>query len=1600
MILLSKIFANKKGADLTPSTRVRWDLDVIHSGADSTSYQTHVKAGAIGPGSRQLRQSYFGSIGFSASILLAVFLLTVSNKVEAGFIMNIPNDSIKVATLSKVTTSLTKIPVTVKNELYRTFEGLHLEENSLAPVDPILIPNLPLADSILEKRNHAHSLLEKVMSGQRFLETLDALSEIELPIGIVKPGGILDYSILIDRINFTSQGAVMEVYVSLALPQSGDRIAFNGKIPLSKEGGIAGTAKVMLLGDHAIQLSNSSLLTIKGSNNTYVEFDCNGFKGISIEAEVQFSRDLIVPEDDKGNVTVNSDRVKVTFTTYAQSLNDLMVGITIPPFQVKGLKGVGFKVNQAFLDWSDLANPPGLSFPASYTSPFKQTGNEMLWQGFYLQRLEVRLPASFAKRQNDQRVTMGVEKMILDDQGFNGDVFAEHVIESGDMSGWAYTLDRLKLGLVTNQITAFEIVGKLTIPIVKTADGKNSQFGYIAQRGADGNYIFAVSVQSKLNLPLLIADVNLFPGSSVTVRENNNRFFPTANLNGELGIKGTGKGVKANFTKIHFEGLRISTEEPHLDIQSLGYGGAEPNSVSKFPVVIRNIELKKDGHDRLGLGFDLNINIGGKPEDEGFSGTAMLMVWAKHEMQDIKDAEGQVIGSTRDNWKFDKVELGGVGIKIKKPQVYDLAGTINFFDGDPIYGDGFKGTAKGSLSKFGGIEAMMLFGQTPTFRYWYADGLIKLNTGVILVPGALFATGFGGGFYLNMKQSPQAPASSIGETKSGVYYLPDENTNGIKAFMTIGTVRPEAMNGDVGLEVVINRHGGINSVTLTGNANFMSLQQLAESKMKELASSAAAGKLAEKLAGMLKGQVFGNMKLMFDNENDVFHGNLEIYVNVAGGIVRGISDGNKAGWAVLHFEQHDWYVLIGTPDQPIGLEVARIFKAESYFMLGKHLPGSPPPPSQVTEILGNVNLDYMRDFNALESGLSFAFGLHFVVDTGDLRFLMFYGRFAAGTGVDFMLKDYGTQYHCEGSSAAMGINGWYANGQAYAFVTGKIGIKVNLKFYKGNYDIISLGAAAILQTKGPNPFWMKGIVGGYYRILGGLVKGQCKFEVTVGKDCKPVGEQSVLGDVKMIAEISPTNNSNNIDVFNAPQVAFNVPVGEIFEITDEQNRIHFFRATLDEFAVLDGTQQINGALQWNADNNVVIFDGDDILPGEKKLKAKARLSFEEKINGHWNKVKFQGKIVEEIAETNFETAKAPDYIPANNVALSYPLAGQVNFYPKEYNQGFIQLKDGQPYLFNPEKEWVQKIRMTDAISQRYLESDFIYNQSERKVKFTIPTGFENAKVYHFEILNIPKQNTVIDANVQNVQTELNSEDAGSATLTTKKIEGQLDRLEVKSLYSSNFRSSKYNTFTEKMKAITLDQAMRETIGVSIFQIDAYIIGDELFDAAEVSGTTNCKQLINMEAILDGNAWYQNYAYPIIYEGYPLLGWMKVGRVNPERLGIPPVRDMYFDNFTQKLSLSENAVDFTPLPFTREFVAYNVGESAAYDFYDMRRHAVNYVVDNPSLNTRRLEKLILQPLPRIRYGAYRFRINYVIPGTDKANSYYEWEVFNRIPDYDN
>jgi hypothetical protein len=400
---------------------------------------------------------------------------------------------------------------------------------------------------------------------------------------------------------------------------------------------------------------------------------------------------------------------------------------------------------------------------------------------------------------------------------------------------------------------------------------------------------------------------------------------------------------------------------------------------------------------------------------------------------------------------------------------------------------------------------------------------------------------------------------------------------------------------------------------------------------------------------------------------------------------------------------------------------------------------------------------------------------------------------------------------------------------------------------------------------------------------------------------------------------------------------------------------------------------------------VVIFDAIDILPGEKKLTARARLTFEERINGVWTGVKFGGAVVEETADTEFTTGPAPDYIPPSNVSFSYPLISQRNFLPKEFPQGFIQLINGQSYLFENSPEFTQKIRFTETVTQRTLDADFTYATGERKLTFPLPGDLANSKDYKFEVVNVYNESVAIDANVLNVETNLHPSDSGGAVLTTKSIEGNLDKKDVKVLYTSDFRTSKYNTFVEKLNSITLGQPMRFARFRYALVLSSRIFGDENFEG-ELIGNG---KLIHTEAVLTDNTWYNTHVFPVIYENYPYNGWQFDRDVSV--LGNPPVRDIVFERSNNLPSVSSG--------FTNESVVFNMGESVELDFSVMKQKAANYVVDRPQLLTPRIEKILLGPHPYIRYGAYKIKLDYKIPGVNTPTSTFMWQLFNDIPDPD-
>ncbi|MEM9340097.1 MAG: hypothetical protein AAGA66_15280, partial [Bacteroidota bacterium] len=1368
---------------------------------------------------------------------------------------------------------------------FRSFKSLEYltAATSLIETD-VLTPeaymDTTITATIAKQRARAQAVFDEVREAGRYVDVLDETSFLELPVGIRKTTGNIEYTILIDSITLKPDGAYLTTFMAFTLPGSGKTIKFRGSgIKFSKNGGIQPEdGKMELLGDYAIPFNDKTLLILKGDGETSVSFDCDGFQNMNLSAEILFSRDFMVPDLPDG--TKGSGRVTTSFKTSLTDWNDFLVEVSIPDFQVVGVDGMGFTVSNAVFDYSDYRNSTSVVFPENYLSEVGLTENIETWRGFYIRDLGVRMPNHFKKAESNERTRFSGKNMIIDRSGFTGFLEGENLINrgEGDLNGWAYSLEYIFLDFQSSQLLSGGFEGDLVIPITD----ENKSFEYTALISPDNEYEFSVVMNDTLNFPMFkTSKVELLPNSSVEVIIKDDKFLPKANLYGSMDIKTGEKGV--SLAAIQFENLQVQTVGPHLKADYFSFGSETTTQLlSDFPVQIKNVGFRNISESESALDFDLFVNV-----TEHFSGDAGVSLVGKR------------IKERRTKWKFHKFEVHEIGLEIKTG-AFDIEGRLRFYKNDAVYGNGFNGQIKTTIHSLSlEVNSTAIFGNVDGFRYWYFDAGVKLPVGITVVTG-LDITGFAGGAYQRMGIDMQG-GSELGETRSGLIYAPKSNYGlGLKASISFASTGLKTnYNGEAGFEIAFFKGGGIRYIAFKGNIYFMTspLEEdlnAIRDKAKKLGNAVAklekagggtpdGGMIAKnkeedqtltKIYGPVgassgdKGPISAHAFVEMDFENNSLYGLFEAYVNVAGGVIKGVGPDGRAGWIEFYFGRDDWYIYVGTPTDRVGLSagIGPIRASlNSYFMMGTTIPGSPPPPDEVSEILGGIDLDYMDDLNALGSGAGIGFGSAFSIDTGDLTFLMFYARFKAGSGFDVMLKDYGNA-QCIGRGP-LGINGWYANGQAYAYFDGAIGISVKVFGKRKKVEILSIGAAAILQAKLPNPFWMRGAVGGRFSVLGGLVKGSCSFEITLGEECRIQQEGSIVETIEVIADVSPVDGEPDVSVFSTPQAVFNLSVNEVFTMVDYDEKLKRFRIKLDYFRVKDGSKTIPGVIDLNVDKNVAAFDAHDVFPPKRKLLAEAQVSFEEFRNGRWQAVIVEGKKYTEYMATSFKSGEAPDHIPLENVAYSYPIINQLNFYKDEYLSGYIVLKKGQPYLFEAGPEWKQRGRFIELKSGQSKYFDYRYSRGNKEVAFNLPRGMVPDEIYKFELVNLPAQ--AAGAIDRNIRTETKAIGDGGTQVTARRAEGSIQQLQAKAIFETHFRTSKFATFRSKITSQTITRTSRE---IAFLWEGLYLNNDvrtsELYSGEELTGNeyTSYKPMVQLTADLKGNAYFERNINPLIYSG--------------------------------------------------------------------------------------------------------------------------------------
>jgi hypothetical protein len=1368
-----------------------------------------------------------------------------------------------------------------------------------------------------EAISQAQKLFNTIETEGRYIENLLALVEsgktIALPVGISQTSaeGNVKYTLGIYQIKFRADRAVVTAFLKIDVPQSvknqhgATSLFLGGTIGLSYAGGIVEPKKLSLLGDFEIDLDGANAIILKGSNNgqaSFAEVDCDGFKELNLQAEVLFSRDVIQPVAADGTIDTNPEnRVRGSFTlNRVKNWNDILAEVDFSgnDFQIKGLDGFIFGLQHAVVDMSDVKNATAFKGPANYPQAI-----DNLWRGVFIESIKVVLPPQFAKRNNRDRLSFEAKNILIDQLGVSGNFTANTgailSIDEGSAGGWAFSVDNFSLNIVTNTVQGGGFGGGIKLPI----DDKSvlAYTATIQQVQNQTKYVLNVKVKDQLQFDLWqAAKVSLDQNSHVTLEVENNLFKPKAVLNGKMTIlpmAGTAETSPLGNLEVAFEELTLQAEAPYLSVKALGYKENNQSALANFPVSIPELYMTTS-ESTATLTMKIKVNLMNS-QDGGFGGDASLKIIGAIKQGDIL------------SWQHVRTDLSAVSVEVVNP-AFDLKGNIQLFDQDATYGQGFAGSVDLKLKTLGnaGVKAKALFGRKQDYRYWYADVMVGLGAGIPLVPGALNLNSIGGGAYYNMKMVGKADntnSNSIGASPSGLIYEPDDKTAlGLRAAIGIATPTANVFNGIVALEMNFNKQGGLRQITLDGEGKF--LQDLPSdftaaltSGVSQLTSGLVTEGMVAKTVTNQQASLAALVHLNYDVEQQTFIGNFKAYVNVANAI-KGIGTDNLAGNVDMLFAPDGWHIYIGEPDysKRIGLQLAlgpATVRADCYFVAGSQIPKFPPPPAEMSSIFKKE----LNQLSSLEGGGGFGFGASLRAGTGDMKFLIFYANLSAGVGFDLMLKNYGTVATCKNRQGLVGINGWYASGQAYAYLQGEVGVAINVFGADLRQPVLSLSTGALLQAQLPNPTFVNGNILVRYSILGGFVSGSGNFEFSIGEKCE-LENANPLGGLQVIAGLTPNNMEQDVDVFTAPQAIFNMAVDKEFSIVEGEGNVQNsgsqssqqavakkYKIRLDKFEVKSGGNILSGHAEWNAEQTVAAFYSDQVLPGKTKVtdaspqvEFAVQVSFMEKVGNGWQPVLQNGKPVVEAKTITFTTGKLPDEIPQQNIAYTYPVITQQNYFTDEYDHGYIRLKKGQDYLFDPSTGFKQEIRFYANSSNEpsFVVQDITHqtvDNGQYEIAWLMPK-LNAQQAYTMQLVSVPPKDNGVSANVKK-QTESIAMQGGTLTKNVQQASGAVVNNEATELklmrFPYEFRTSQYKTFADKIRDLK-QQGNAQTLeagGLRTYNVEAMVNSIESFDAIDLGtsygrGSANSiKPLIAAKAVLDNNFYYQNYIYPLVYKDY-------------------------------------------------------------------------------------------------------------------------------------
>lgn len=363
---------------------------------------------------------------------------------------------------------------------------------------------------------------------------------------------------------------------------------------------------------------------------------------------------------------------------------------------------------------------------------------------------------------------------------------------------------------------------------------------------------------------------------------------------------------------------------------------------------------------------------------------------------------------------------------------------------------------------------------------------------------------------------------------------------------------------------------------------------------------------------------------------------------------------------------------------------------------------------------------------------------------------------------------------------------------------------------------------------------------------------------------------------------------------------------------------------------------------WKGDSILNIWS-TELLPSEQSLL----------LNIGWEWYDSLNLILDKEYQFTINTSEGD--IPVSVIEGSYPVDRQYYFLQNEYSKSFFKLKR------LPIDISQLAVTVYDSDNNLIHSSSLTKNSARNRLDFELP-ALANEAIYYIELKN--------------------------GTQLLKRVD---------------FRTSEYNTFQDKLITLSFLGTSR---GLHIAWEQHYLIQyadiiSEGFDQAETStgveaveGTNYeyCNGLIVLEFNTEGNSWYNDFLYPMVYEPFPDPNFDPQFPVHPN-LGkeLTYAMKIHFwgdEDFPYLLDSEINSgIGSQTSPSIVGFMNY-VQSAAAYDFYKMQQSVVDAYINNDN-NPERINRVITGRYSILTRGIYKYNMNYTLPdGTVSSTRTYE------------